>query len=289
MKISISKLLFILVLINIISCNNNQEKPSKTEQLELINDSINKNTIEFISWDMSSKLKEEYISKIKANPEKTDSLLLKFLVESNFMEDGANEQLYSLDYNKELNEILSVDEDKLSKTSKKFIKNAEKSGFNIVGEEGNLYLNLKSSYLKEGIIDNLDSLSKEYLNLYSYEIDNRCCSDGAFVISKSEIANRIYQWGELANKVKDKAYFRFAKGYFDSYLDYLYVGLDNSPAFGWDNGEFDQESLEAMEILISNYPQSLAAKEFNTFMGLLKESNMKKSKEIEEYIADRFE
>jgi hypothetical protein len=125
--------------------------------------------------------------------------------------------------------------------------------------------------------------------MFCYETNNRCCSDGAFIISKNEIVNRIYQWGELANKVPDRAYFRFAKGYFDSYLSYIYVGLDNNPAFGWDNGEFNQESLEAMEVLISNYPQSVAAKEFNTFMGLLKESNMKKTKKIEDYIADRFE
>ena len=289
MKNYISKVFYFLLLISAISCNNNQEKPSKTEQMKLINDTMSNNTTQSISWGMTSKLKNEYISKLKSNPEKSDSILLKFLEESTLMEDGANEQLYSLDYNEELNEILSIDEDKLSETSTNFIADAENSGFKIVGEEGNLYLNLRSSFLKDDIIDNLDSLSKEYLNLYCYEIDNKCCSDGAFVISKSEIVNRIYQWGELAPKVIDKAYFRFAKGYFDSYLDYLYVGIDNNPAFGWDNGDFDQESLEAMEVLISNHPQSLATKEFNTFMGLLKESNMKKSEEIEYYIADRFE
>jgi len=205
------------------------------------------------------------------------------------MNDDFNGQLWRLESFDTLNEIVRIDKSKLSETSKEFIKNAENSGFNIVGEEGNIYLNLKSSFLKEGIIDNLDSLSKEYLNMFCYETDNRCCSDGAFIISKSEIVSRIYQWGELANKVRDKAYFRFAKGHFDSYLSYIYVGLDNNPAFGWDNGDFNQESLEAMEILISNHPQSVAAKEFNTFMGLLKESNMKKTKEIDEYIADRFE
>ena len=289
MKAYITTFFFFFILVAITSCNNNQENSNIIEKKAVTIKSVSNTTTQFISWEMSSKLKEEYISKIKANPKKSDSILLKFLAESTFMEDGANEQLYTLDYHEELNEILSIDEDKLSKTSKKFIEDAENSGFKIVGEEGNLYLVLESSFLKEGIINNLDSLSKEYLNLYCYDTDNRCCSDGAFVISKSEIVNRIYQWGELAKKVRDKAYFRFAKGYFDSYLDYLYVGLDNSPAFGWDNGEFDQESLEAMEILVSNQPQSLAAKEFNTFMGLLKESNMKKSKEIEEYIADRFE
>ncbi len=70
---------------------------------------------------------------------------------------------------------------------------------------------------------------------------------------------------------------------------YLYEGIDNDPAFGWDDKEFNQESLEAMEIIISNYPNSIAAKEFNIFMGLLKEENMKKTKAIEAYIGDRFE
>jgi len=289
MKASISKIIYIFILMTAISCNNNQESPNKLEKQETIDKLSSNNTTQSISWEMASKLKNEYITKLEVNPEKSDSILLKFLAESQYMEDGANEQLYSLDNYEELNEIVREDEKDYGEDSKKFINEVEQSDFRIVGEEGNLYLNIKSSFLKDGIIDNLDSQSKEYINLYCYEIDNKCCSDGAFIISKNEIVDRIYQWGELANKVRDKAYFRFAKGYFDSYLNYLYVGLDNNPAFGWDNDEFNQESLEAMEILISNNPQSLAAKEFNTFMGLLKESNMKKSKEIEEYIADRFE
>ena len=285
-----TKSIYFIALIIIISCNNNQETSDKNEQVKAVDKSMSNNTTQIVNWSITKKLKEEFVSQMKTEPKKMDSLLLKFLDESRNLEDGANFQLIEYkDYDK-LNDIVNAThKNGVSKIAKEFEKQVAKSDFDIIAEEGGIYLKIKSSYLKKEISSLLDTNANEFLNLYCEDNNKECCRDAAFVISKEELANRIYKWGTLAEKSKDKPYFIYAKGYYDSYLNFLFVGLDNTPAFDWQTNEFNQESMEAMEIIISNQPSSRASKDFSVFMGLLKDGNMKKTKAIDEYIADRFE
>lgn len=169
-----------------------------------------------------------------------------------------------------------------------FEKKVETNGLRIASSEAMIYITKNSNFIKSNTIVLIDSISIEFLNLYCNEIDKICCEDAGLIITRKELVDRIYKWGELLDKSSNLAYNKIVEDEFSGNLSLLIRGQDNTRAFDFGENKYNQESLDLMKETIAQYPNSRAANEFKNFIELLTKENFTRTKKIEEFYEEKF-
>jgi len=164
-----------------------------------------------------------------------------------------------------------------------FVNEVKTNGFSIEQSEGMIYIAQNTDFIKSGILPLVNSISIEFINLYSNEIDKRCCEDAGIIISTEEIVNRVYKWGELSKKVTELEYKKHVEDEFYSNLYLLFYGQENTPAFDWETKKYNRKAIDLMNNIIEKKTTSRAAEEFKPFIELLRNENFEQTEKVENY------
>ena len=276
-------IIIILSIVFLISCNNEQNE--KQIDKTLLVESTNKQDMVF-DWGRTKLLKQNLILELQSS-EKADGLLISFLSDYDEVINENNNILFGLESYDSLNTIMNESNGVIYNNALEFKKQADSSGFSISSSEGMIYLAESTKYLKLDILPLLDSISSEFLKLYCNEIDNNCCDDAAIIISKEELVNRMYIWGEFSEKTKGLKYYSFAINKFNHYRSLVFVGTDNSPSFDIESGKYDKELLRLISNIINLYPDSKTANELKKYKDLLGSHNYKRTSKVDSFIAQK--
>ncbi|MBC8146360.1 MAG: hypothetical protein H8E98_00060 [Bacteroidetes bacterium] len=260
-------LLAIIVLsVAFVSCNNNptSEPTENNEQTSF--------------WDKPSQLKHNFLLELKNNPENQDVILINFLS----------------DYKEIVNEAYDTLTDQgMHEYSPELVNKLRENGFEAAESDESLYAGkpAKSSYVSENTtfikketVDLLNPTSLKFLNMYCDEIENLGSDDKTSIISGKLLVNSIFESGELLKEVKDSKYEKITKEIYNMNLHILFFGIEEYPAFDFMTDEFDRETYNHMKEIIIKYPNSNAAQKFTVFVDLLTNSDLKKNKEIEDFL-----
>jgi len=273
-------IIIILNIVLLLSCNNEHKEKHIDKTLKVENVSKQYGVFD---WKRTKLLKQNFIIKLKQG-DKADELLISFLSDYDEIINENNNILFGLENYDSLNTIGNEPNGIIYDNAIEFKKQAENSGFSISSSEGMIYLVESTKYLKADILPLLDSISGEFIKLYCKEIDNYCCDDAAILISKSELVNRTYFWGELSEKTKDLKYYSFAINEFNSYCSLVFIGTDNTPSFDMESGKYNRDLLMLMDSIITTAPYSKAATRFVEYKKLLISENYKRTAKVNEFL-----
>ena len=260
-----------LSLLSLIACiSDKPKKPENEKQIinkepEVSNDIIANDDRPLKSATKANLLKDMLLVKLKNNTENQDVLLTAFL--SNYSNLISQE---------------NIDVNKMSQ------KEVEALGYSIITSEGDKYLSKNSTFIKDGIMEYLNPLSLQFINLYCEDIDNVCCEDAGFSISRKTLVQRVLDWGRLADEAESTAFSEIAESSYSSYLYLLFNGLDNTPAFDFQTNKFNEEALAAMKDVEFNFPDSRAGQAFINYIDLLFGEEFIKTEYVEEYLDELF-
>lgn len=277
-------LLTVLFLI-LFSCRNERKKEIAQETKQ----EVKKQEIEFpFDWTKTILIKEKLISQLNEKKEPIDRILFNFLEEYSKIIEEANDVLNKQTNYDSLNTLIYGDEKLLKQCALDFEKIVETNGLRIASSEAMIYITKNSNFIKSKTVELIDSISIEFLNLYCNEIDKICCEDAGLIITRKELVDRIYKWGELLDKTSNLAYNEIVEDEFLGNLSLLIRGQDNTRAFDFGENKYNQESLDLMKETIAQYPNSRAANEFKNFIELLTKENFTRTKKIEEFYEEKF-
>jgi|WetSurMetagenome_2_1015567.scaffolds.fasta_scaffold51679_1 hypothetical protein len=277
-------LILLTVLVPIIfSCRNEkkQETNSTTKQeTQKVSDSFN--------WTKALSLKTKMISELENKTEPNDKIIAEFLNEYTKIQEEMNDHLQKQSNYDSLNTIIYSDKKNIKQCALDFEKKVEINGFRIASAEAMIYITKNSDFVKSKTLELVDPISIEFLDLYFNEIDKICCEDAGLIITRKELVERIYKWGELLDKSSGLAYNKIIEDEFLINLSLLFRGQDNTRAFDFGENKYNQESLDLMKEIIIEYPNSRATKEFKNYIELLTKENFSRTKKIEEFFEEKF-
>jgi len=292
-----SILIPILSLIFFACQNRNQESQSKANvdhiDIETGDEKPNETISQSQKWDKTFNwsriplLKEQLKLDLERDPNEIDKTLIRFLDEYEAMVREFNNILFDLDNYDSLNTIAHAPDYTIDESAREFKKQAEKNGLRIASSEGMIYLTMNTGYLNSNVYNQLDSVSREFLSLYIEEIDNVCCEDAAIIISDRELVERAFNWGNLLERSYNLEYRRLAESRFNYYIDLVFIGIDNTPSFDWQTGDFNKGIFESMNEIIVKYPNSIASKQFKGFSEVLVSENFKLTAKVRAYLDSR--
>jgi hypothetical protein len=279
------KAVIILSAIAIIASGCGQATKKQAEITKISEEEQNASIIPSIQfdWEKAAILKNNTINELKKKEKTNDKIIMNFLNEYAKLVDEFNEILFKYEGYDSLNDLLYKERQHNEQYDLDLKKEVEANGFRLIYPEGMLELTQNTDFIKSEILSLVDAISKEFINLYCNEFDNRCCEDAAIIISKEELVNRVYKCGELSKKVAELEYKNHVEEEFYSNLYLLFFGIENTPSFDWETKKYNKEAIDFMNKVIKKNPTSRATEEFVPFIELFENENFKETQNVKDY------
>ena len=236
-----------------------------------------------VDWKKVHALKNSTIEELKKKEKSEDRIIMNFLNKYSKLPDEFERIFFSQDTNYQLSRAYLSAALSGNTRTLDFVNEFETNGFRFKQAEGDIYIDRNGDFIKSGILPLVNSISAEFINLYSNEIDNECCDDAAINISEEELVNRVYKWGELSKKVTELEYKKHVEDAFYSNLNLLFIGVDNTPAFDWETKKFNNDLIDLMNRIIEENPTSRAAIEFKQYIEILRSENFENTQKVIDY------
>ncbi len=239
-----------------------------------------------LDWKGIQREKQSLAQKLKVSSKSEDRKIIEFLDGYRALVNQMNQTFYEDENYDKVSSALYTKQSENKTEVSKFFEKLENNGFKISQSEGNPYIEEKSSHLRSVLEPNIsDAIALEFLDLYLEGIDSPCCHDAGLMISYDDLINRTYKWGELVTKAEnsnlaDIAYRRFA-----NHLYLLFLGIDNTPAFDYESGMYNNELLRKLERHKLDYPTTLSSLEVSSYLKLLESEEYIKNNKILDYVS----
>jgi hypothetical protein len=251
-----NKLITILIFVLFISCsnkNNNNTEISKTsDSILTVKDEtisqIDKHKISSEVLDFSPDLAgfQNLISNLDRNSIKSikvsqdfittrlpdtikiyDSLYYSYMRFFYATVNNFNDSLYE----RYTDLIPKLEQDLVDNDTREFNEMLNNSGLILLMSEGYFYVDSKSDYFSNLFDSRLSLSSTEYMNIRKKELKEGFSEDAGMLISFDQLADRVIIWENYINKYPNAFNIDEAKYYYQSYLETLLTGMDNSRVY----------------------------------------------------------
>lgn len=166
----------------------------------------------------------------------------------------------------------------------KFRQLLDKSGLVLQMTEGSYFVDVQSSYFYNLFKGKISKSLDEYLKIRSVEMANTFSEDAMLLISYEELYNRVVIWEDF---IKDNQAFFLKKtsvAFYQHYLSVLLTGMDNTPAFSFENGILNFELKSLYEKVIKKADPRESTSIITEYYNLLKANQFKQPKEINDFL-----
>jgi curved DNA-binding protein CbpA len=240
-----------------------------------------------IALDWNEIEREKYLlaQNFKRSSKSEDRKIIDFLDGYRVLVNQMNQIFYEDENYHKVSSALYSNQLEIKTEVFKFFEKLENNGFKISQSEGSPFIEEKSSHLRSVLEPNIsDATVLEYLDLYLVSIDSPCCQDAALMISYDDLINRTYHWGELITKAENSSLADIASRRFANHLYLLFLGIDNTPAFDYDTGLYNNELIKKLEQHKLDYPSALSSLEVSNYLKLLESEDYIKNDNVVDYV-----
>jgi len=123
-----------------------------------------------------------------------------------------------------------------------FQDNIKFCGIDIFSSEGMYYFDVANDYFYNNFKNRVSAGLKDFLNIRKEEMKQGFSEDAGLLISFEDVHKRVVKWENFIMKYPDNIYTDRAKYFYETYLETLLTGMDNSRTFEY-NSESELEYL----------------------------------------------
>jgi hypothetical protein len=163
---------------------------------------------------------------------------------------------------------------------KKFFENAFKDGYKLITAEGMVDFELDYENLDNKFSPYVTEKTAAFLSIMAIEAKAHFAADGAIIISLDELANRVINTENFLEKFGDSQYAKEIKQQYNWYLTAYLIGLNNTPAFSYEDNIIKQEVLSNFKSTMIKYNDSKLADIIKGYVELVTKNELKKTNEV---------
>lgn len=167
-----------------------------------------------------------------------------------------------------INDIESIEDSEL----RNLIEEIYKSGYKLVGLEGNFYPIIDYQiFLK--YTDYMLAEYKEYILIQAKESEKVSMADGALTITWDDIAQRLVSIESFVTSFPDSSKKETMGSLFFRYLTSYFYGLNNTPAFDYNTNEFYPDVIESYKKTTSDYSGTIVSELVSSYFVSVENNN----------------
>jgi hypothetical protein len=201
---------------------------------------------------------------------------IKFYEVANRLSDSLDTKYKSL--------IHQLDKDSSTVELKSFKNNLATCGIDIFSTEGMYYLDVIPNFFYDNFKNRVSDGVAEFLNIRQDELKQGFSEDAGMLISFEDLYNRVKRWENFINKYPNTVYNNEANSYYETYLETLMTGMDNSRLFDFDNNSLLPEMKTLYEKIIGEGTESPTTKIISSFYALLARHDFKENDSIQIFL-----
>ncbi len=213
-----------------------------------------------------------------------DSLTNTFNIERDYNSLAVLSKI-STEINPEKKKELINDTPSITEENFQFHKKLVDVGLMLDMEEGYLYVNVGSDkFIKDNFEKYLSEAMKSFVFQTIKERIEKYAGDGAIIIPVKEVAERTIWWENFISKYPDFFLNSDADFNYKNYLQALLEGLDNTPAFDYENNKLNKEFKEAYQFVLNNYAQTKVAGIVSEYYKVLEKNKFVQTNAVKQFI-----
>ncbi len=152
--------------------------------------------------------------------------------------------------------------------------------------EGTYYLDVKANYFSGIFSGKVSDALSEYLNLRSRELNEGFSEDAGLRISFKSDYERVLGWEAFLTKYPSSPLIGQAKYYFETYLETLLTGMDNSRVFD-ENETLIPEIKDLYESIVESDSKGKSTQIIKAYYNLLRQNKFKHSESLDKYLKEQ--
>lgn len=177
-----------------------------------------------------------------------------------------------------------LEKDSSSLELKCFKNNLTTCGIDIFSTEGMYYFDVIPDFFYNNFKNCVSDGVKEYLNIRKDELKQGFSEDAGMLISFEDLYMRVKRWEKFIKKYPNTIYGEEAKSYFQTYLETLMTGMDNSRIFDFDSRSLLPEIKTLYEKIKNEEPESQTTKIIFSYYSFLAQHDFKENDSIEVFL-----
>jgi len=211
-----------------------------------------------------------------------DSVVLLFNIKFYKIVNGLSEKLET----KYPQFIVQLEKDAVSNQLKTFKDNLNRCGIGIFSTEGNYYLDVQPDYFYDNFRDRVSDGALTYLDIRRHELAEGFSEDAGLLISYKQVGQRVKTWENYLADFPNNVYSGEAEGYYNTYLETLLTGMDNSPVFEYNTNLIDPEVKTVYEGLMQDEQNSKSAKLVGDYYRMLSRHEFKTNDSVAVFLKE---
>lgn len=197
---------------------------------------------------------------------------IKFYAVANRLSDSLDTKYKS--------QIDQLDKDSNTVELKSFKNNLAICGIDIFSTEGMYYLDVFPDFFYTNFKNRVSGGVAEFLNIRKDELKQGFSEDAGMLISFEDLYRRVNRWDNFINKFPNTVYYGEANSYYETYLETLMTGMDNSRLFDLDNNLLLPEIKSLYEKIINEELESPTTKIISSYYTFLARHDFKENDSI---------
>lgn len=178
------------------------------------------------------------------------------------------------------------DENTRSPKLRIFQNNLKACGIGIFQTEGNDYLDVLPDYFYINFKNRVSAGVKEFLDIRRRELARGFSEDAGMLISFNQLYQRVKRWEKFMKDHPTSVYLNEAKNYYNTYLETLLTGMDNTPVFENMSLTLSPEVKDIYERAIISDPESPSSKIITYYYDMLSRHDFRYNDSIPLFLKD---
>ncbi|MGZ3884812.1 MAG: hypothetical protein ACXVPQ_02885 [Bacteroidia bacterium] len=163
---------------------------------------------------------------------------------------------------------------------KAFKNNLKACGIDIFSSEGMYYLDVIPDYFYTNFKNQVSEGTAGFLDIRKDEMKEGFSEDAGMLISFEQLYQRIKRWEKFIKKYPGTVYSDEAGSYYQTYIQTLMTGMDNSRVFDYETNALLPEVKTLYEKIIREEPESATTKIIASYYAFLSRHDFKDNDSI---------
>lgn len=219
----------------------------------------------------------------KAEEAYQDSAYLHFLYIFYRVANNQTDSLY-LKFPQTMEKLEQNESDSETAAFELFLKSF---GIGLFMTEGTFYLDVKPDYFVSIFNGKVSKGLDAYLNLRAQELKEGFSEDAGLLVSFEQLYERVQKWETFINEYPNSIMIDDAKSYFETYLETLLTGMDNSRVFDdSENPKLLPEIKSLYEAIIGSNANRKSTEIIKGYYIILTQNDFRYSAELDSYLKE---
>jgi len=177
-------------------------------------------------------------------------------------------------------------EDKKDAETKEFNNCLDICGLTLLMSEGEFYVDVNNDFVYDLFKGKISAALDDYLKLRRDELKQGFSEDAEMLISFDDLYKRVTNWEDFNKKYPAFFLKTQVQQYFDTYLSTFLTGMDNTPAFDFENQILLPELKNKYEKIIAKNDSRKSTEVIAKYYEFLKTKDFKQPENIEKFMED---